>query len=127
MSYILDNQDAMREDEAFQGGEGSYEYQVLDSLLERIKESSQIPCSGGTVLVFDDEDPNELVYGIAANDCNKRITVSFRGTSTTTDMTTDVKYWMEEVENPYNGATENQKQYIYMHQGFYGESTIISW
>jgi len=121
MGYILTNQDVMRQDEDFEGEDGMFRYSVLDALLERTSEPTMQTASNGQVLVFDDKDPSELVYGIAVNDLNKRITLSFRGTATSTDKLTDAQVWMEKVRNPYYGATDNQKKKIYIHNGFYGE------
>jgi len=121
MGYILTNQDVMRQDEDFEGEDGSFRFSVLDALLKRIDEPTMQIASNGQVIVFDDKDPSELVYGIAVNDWNKRITVSFRGTATSTDKLTDAQVWMEKVKNPYYEATDNQEENIYIHNGFYGE------
>jgi len=71
------------------------------------------------IIAFDDEfEQEELVYAIEVNYLNKRITVTFRGSTTKQDWATDFEIYMKQVDNPLKRHS-TQKPSFRVHSGFF--------
>lgn len=84
----------------------------LDQLISRFEASESKVVSN--VVVCDDGNVSELVYGIFLNSARKQITVAFRGCTTRKDWSIAANSFLTEVDNPGSGPAQ-----IGLHSGFY--------
>jgi hypothetical protein len=118
--FVKDNIDILKTEEEFQGEDGLFALKQLLLLISNIGGASN--ANSGEVVVFNDKNPEQICYGISLNRVDKRIVVSFRGTSSFFDVIHDIKFSCQKVANPLYGETKNQKRFIQNHKGFYGTS-----
>ena len=89
---------------------------------------SLVPVSFDVVVVDDEKQESELVYAICLDTARKRITVLFRGCSTTMDWTICANNYLNERDNPLyqqpqldrdtNNTAQEQPEKIAIHQGY---------
>jgi len=116
-SFIKDNIDVLKNEKDFQGEGGAFVLKQLQALLDLDK--SEDLKDNSEVIVFNDKYARQLCYGIALNRVDKRIVVSFRGTSSVFDMVDDIKVAGADVQNPLYQETPKQKRQMQIHKGFY--------
>lgn len=69
---------------------------------------------------------SDLVYGISVDTFRKRITVSFRGSTTAKDWWTDFQFFMNKKKNPLKEKYPDLPDDIYLHTGFDGAQSCLS-
>lgn len=117
-TFVEKNIETLKNEEEFKKDKGAFLLTQLQALLDfgtakNFKDSK--------VVLFSDKDPRQLCYGIAVNKADKRIVVSFRGTSNNWDKLDDIQVAGADVENPLYKETPNQKRTMQIHKGFYGK------
>lgn len=118
--FIKDNIEILKNEQEFQGEDGLFALKQLQMVLMDVDADNNTRSSDGELVVFNDKDPKQLCYGITLNKAEKRIVVSFRGTSSFYDAIDDIKVAGAKVANPLYGETKRQKSSLQLHQGFYG-------
>lgn len=100
----------------------AYAMQIVMDKYLALRQVNQEDEDDVHAIYFGDENSEkELVYGISANNKEKRLTVTFRGSVTLHDLLTDAKVSMVTVPNPLEPGTT-----VRVHKGFrdylYGRS-----
>lgn len=112
----------LKKEKVFQGDDGALYFRQFQVLLDMdvskdLKDNSE-------VVVFKDQINDNiwnLCYGIVVNRVDKRIVVSFRGTSNQFDTIDDIQVAGADVPNPLykDKETPKQKRQMQIHKGFY--------
>jgi len=102
---------------------------ALSSLLARQNElATTSKWQGGVgssvmTVVGDSNNLTELVYAVGINSVEERITLTFRGSVTTTDWMMDAKYWIIQAPDPrrfnHNASDGSDGGNVGIHQGYY--------
>lgn len=100
----------------------AYAMNIVTDKYLKLRQANQEDEDDVHAIYFGDENSErELVYGITANNKEKRLTVTFRGSVTLNDLLTDAKVSMVKVPNPVESGTT-----VRVHKGFrdylYGRS-----
>ena len=124
LPLIQDNFDYIEANYPFGGKFGWFSVIKLYQRMEHLAEDGE---SGMGLMEFDDkQEESRLVYGIAVNKRQKRITVIFRGTyaDKTRDWARNLQFGQVEVPLPeaallHNSASEATTTKLLMHRGIY--------
>jgi hypothetical protein len=125
MIFVKMNKDVLKED-TDNDKKAVYLYHVLVNLIQQLEKVStgMGAVKEAKVVAFDDKDAeSELVHGITINPAEKRISVIFRGSVTTSDWYKNVQVWASKHPNPLKDY-EGQPDTLEIHSGFYGESLL---
>lgn len=120
VEFVMTNKDSLIKAKDFDGDDVDT-LKALEVVISR-----QGGVSEAVLQTFGDEfDKKELVYAITVDESLKRVTVTFRGSTTKTDWLTDFQIWMEEVDNPLRNHFDDVPEKISLHNGFHGKHVVF--
>jgi hypothetical protein len=119
-AFVKDNMEFLKKEKVFQGDDGALYFRQFQVLLD-MDVSKELRDNSEVVVFKDPINDNiwNLCYGIVVNRVDKRIVVSFRGTSNQFDTIDDIQVAGADVPNPLYKETPRQKRQMQIHKGFY--------